>query len=159
MLREVMTGVAAGAVGTSVLNIVTYADMALRGRPASSSTSQLVGTVGDKLGVESLGSQSAGDDSTAENRRSGLGSLSGYVVGLGVGGIYGLVGDQLRSVPLGAKAVALGAIAMAASDTPLATLGINDPRTWGAADWASDVVPHLAYGLFTALAYDSFGRD
>jgi hypothetical protein len=38
---------------------------------------------------------------------------------------------------------------MAASDVPVARLGISDPRTWSAADWLSDVLPHLAYGLVT----------
>ncbi len=32
----------------------------------------------------------------------------------------------------------------------MAALGISDPRTWSAQDWAADVVPHLAYGLVTA---------
>ncbi len=36
MLREALTGMAAGAVGTVALNATTYADMALRGRAASS---------------------------------------------------------------------------------------------------------------------------
>ena len=28
-------------------------------------------------------------------------------------------------------------------------LGVTDPRTWAAADWISDAVPHLAYGVVT----------
>jgi hypothetical protein len=35
MLRGVLVGTLAGAAGTVALNIVTYADMAVRGRPAS----------------------------------------------------------------------------------------------------------------------------
>jgi hypothetical protein len=31
----------------------------------------------------------------------------------------------------------------------MAVLGVSDPRTWSAADWISDVVPHLAYGVVT----------
>ncbi|MDQ1620983.1 MAG: hypothetical protein QOE19_3552, partial [Actinomycetota bacterium] len=27
------------------------------------------------------------------------------------------------------------------------------PRTWSAVDWVADVVPHLAYGLVTALTH------
>ena len=37
----------------------------------------------------------------------------------------------------------------------MAALGVSDPRTWRPADWLSDLVPHLAYGAVTALAYDS----
>jgi uncharacterized membrane protein len=35
---------------------------------------------------------------------------------------------------------------MAATDVPVAALGVSDPRGWSAADWAADAVPHLAYG-------------
>ena len=28
----------------------------------------------------------------------------------------------------------------------MTALGITDPRQWSATDWASDVVPHVAYG-------------
>ena len=43
----------------------------------------------------------------------------------------------------------IGAAAMALSDVPLKTLGISDPSTWAAKDWAADLVPHLAYGVAT----------
>jgi uncharacterized membrane protein len=36
---------------------------------------------------------------------------------------------------------------MAATDVPVAALGVTDPRRWSAADWAADAVPHLAYGM------------
>jgi len=39
---------------------------------------------------------------------------------------------------------------MALSDVPLSLLGISDPASWSAKDWASDVVPHLAYGAITS---------
>ena len=38
---------------------------------------------------------------------------------------------------------------MLASDVPLAALGVSDPRRWSAADWVSDAVPHLVYGVTT----------
>jgi hypothetical protein len=41
-LRSVLIGTAAGAVGTAALDVVTYADMAARGRPESSMPSTLV---------------------------------------------------------------------------------------------------------------------
>jgi hypothetical protein len=37
----------------------------------------------------------------------------------------------------------------------MAGLGVTNPRSWSTADWVSDVVPHLAYGLVTALTYDA----
>jgi hypothetical protein len=45
---------------------------------------------------------------------------------------------------------------MAASDIPIAALGVSDSATWGISGWVADVVPHLAYGLVTAIAYDAF---
>ena len=36
MRRELAAGIAAGAVGTVALNLTTYLDMVIRGRPASS---------------------------------------------------------------------------------------------------------------------------
>jgi hypothetical protein len=54
-----------------------------------------------------------------------------------------------------AAAAGLGLAAMAASDLPATALGVTDPRTWGAAGWASDLLPHLAYGLATAAVYEA----
>lgn len=42
-----------------------------------------------------------------------------------------------------------GALAMAATDVPMARLGVSDPTSWSFEDWASDAVPHLMYGLVT----------
>jgi hypothetical protein len=47
---------------------------------------------------------------------------------------------------------------MAASDGTMAALGLTEPRKWDASTWATDVVPHLAYGAVTALAVRALGR-
>jgi hypothetical protein len=52
--------------------------------------------------------------------------------------------------------VGVGLAAMAAGNIPIAALGASDPARWGASGWATDLVPHLAYGLVTAIAYDAF---
>jgi hypothetical protein len=36
---------------------------------------------------------------------------------------------------------------MAATDTSMVKLGLTDPSSWSAADWLSDALPHLAYGI------------
>jgi hypothetical protein len=41
---------------------------------------------------------------------------------------------------------------MLACNAPMTALHVTDPRTWKAADWVTDLVPHLAYGWVTALA-------
>lgn len=49
-------------------------------------------------------------------------------------------------------AVFIAAAAMALSDVPLKLLGISDPASWEAKDWAADALPHLAYGVVTYAA-------
>ena len=155
VLRDVSVGAAAGAVGTVALNATTYADMVVRARPPSSVPSEVAGELAGKAGIDLSGSDG---DATAENRKSGLGALLGIGTGVGVGTAYGLVRPHLgRSVSIPSAAVALGLAAMAGSDVPAASLGVTDPTQWGANAWVSDLVPHLAYGLATAAAYEAFG--
>jgi hypothetical protein len=47
---------------------------------------------------------------------------------------------------------------MAAANGPMVAQGLTDPRTWGVAGWVSDVVPHVAYGLATAVTYRAVTR-
>jgi hypothetical protein len=95
------------------------------------------------------------DSERAGNRRSGLGALFGYGVGLGIGAAYGLLRPQLPGLPRPVAATGLGLAAMATSDVPATALGVTDPRAWGAVGWASDLLPHLAYGLATASVYEA----
>lgn len=160
MPNPILAGIAAGAVGSSALNVVTYADMAVRARPSSSMPSQVIGALAAKLGVRSLANSDDGaNHEAAENRRAGLGALSGYLVGLGVGAGYGLLRSRVRYVPVPVSAVALALAAMAGSDVPIGVLGVSNPQNWDARDWAADLGPHLAYGFFTALAFDAFAGD
>ena len=157
----ILTGAIAGALGTVALNIATYADMAIRARPSSSAPSDMVGVFAKKANVPLSPKGVGADDDTAKNRESGIGALLGFVNGLGVGALYGLLRSQINgnvSVPLAGTII--GAAAMAASDVPLATSGVSNPKTWDAASWASDAIPHLIYGLVTALAYEALqNRD
>lgn len=43
-------------------------------------------------------------------------------------------------------AATTGAVLLAAN-APMTLLKVTDPRTWSAADWASDILPHLGYGI------------
>lgn len=149
MRRELAAGIAAGAVGTVALNVTTYLDMLIRARPASSTPGDAAGKIADTVGAD------LGDEEQAPNRREGLGALLGIFTGLGVGAVYGLVRGRVH-VPLPVAAGCLGAAAMVGSDLPMTALGLTDPREWDAASWASDAVPHLAYGAAAALAYQMF---
>jgi hypothetical protein len=154
MLREVLMGTAAGAVGTVALNMTTYADMAVRGRPSSSVPAEVAGKLAGRAGIDLSGE--GFDEETVQNRKSGLGALSGYVVGLGVGTVYGLIRPALGDVSKPVAGAWLGLAAMAGSDVPAAALGVTDPTQWSANSWVSDIVPHMVYGLATAVAYDAF---
>ena len=154
--KGLLAGAGAGAAGTTVLNAVTYLDMALRGRPASSAPETAVQTIAGKLGLSV-----PGDSDTRENRTSGLGALLGIATGVGVGTALGVARAAGWRPPLGRSAVIVGLAAMLGSDTPMVLLGISDARTWSAADWLSDLAPHLAFGLTTAAvaqALDPPGR-
>jgi len=51
MLRGLLAGAAAGAAGTTVLNTVTYLDMAVRGRASSSTPQDTVKAMATRAGV------------------------------------------------------------------------------------------------------------
>jgi hypothetical protein len=142
------SGALAGAAGTTALNAATYLDMALRARPASDSTEQLVEEAADRVSLAIPGNKDE-----RGNRLQGLGPLSGIAVGVTVGAVAGLVHRGLarrgRALPAVVEVALIGGVAMALSDVPLKLLGISDPASWGAADWASDAIPHLLYGVVT----------
>lgn len=165
MLRRTLRGIAAGATGTAALNIATYVDMAARGRASSEVPAKVAGaltqSVGMPLEAEANGSEhvSQNEQAKAQHRLSGLGALMGYATGLGIGALYGLARPILVKLPLPLAGLALGAAAMASSDVPATITGATNPKTWGAAGWASDIIPHAIYGLVTVLTYEAYAED
>lgn len=153
MLRNVLLGMAAGAAGTAALNIVTYSDMAIRGRGSSSVPADVVGAIAEKTGTQ-LGDE----EEVVQARKSGLGALLGYETGLGLGALYGLLRSPKSDLPAPLAGVGLGAAAMVASDVPSSALGVTNPKEWTLDSWLSDIIPHLAYGIVTALVMDQFKR-
>ncbi|WP_203856970.1 hypothetical protein [Plantactinospora mayteni] len=134
-----MDGAIAGAVGSVALNMVTYLDMALRARPASSTPEESAQRLTEKLHI------GLGPEDRAANRRSGLGPLLGSATGVLSGAALTVIG--LRRLPGPVAAGLFGAGVMLASNGTLTALGVSDPRRWSRTDWLSDIVPHLAYGL------------
>lgn len=147
LVRGLLRGALAGAAGTSALNAVTYLDMAGRGRGASSAPADTVEKVAKHTGISI-----PGDKERCANRASALGSLNGMTVGVGIGSVLGLAEAAGWRPKVVLAGVACAALAMAMTDVPMAALGVTDPRKWSAADWASDALPHLAFGLVTASA-------
>jgi hypothetical protein len=152
MTRSLLAGVAAGAAGTTVLNLVTYLDMVVRARPASTTPESTVRRTEELTGVDLA--PEGPDSEEAENRRAGLGALIGIAAGLGTGAAYGLVSGRLDGVPLALRGAGVGLAASVGTTGPMAALGVTDPRSWPVSSWLSDLVPHLAYGLTTAAVFD-----
>ena len=153
MLKAIFRGATAGAAGTTALNAVTYLDMAIRGRPASSIPEQAV-----EKAAQSAGMDIPGRGEERQNRLAGLGPLAGLATGTGIGVLFGLVRVLRIRPPALIDAVLVGAAAMAATDLSMARLGVSDPRSWSATDWISDALPHLAYGAVTHATLVGFER-
>jgi hypothetical protein len=151
-MNGIAAGLAAGAAGTAALNAVTYADMLMRGRPASQVPARTAGALAARAGI------GLGQGEGAQNRREAGGALMGMAAGLGVGALYGCVRSRWRSAPLWLSALALAGTAMLAGDGPPIGLRVTDPRSWGASGWAADLLPHLAYGLTAAAVFDALRR-
>jgi hypothetical protein len=153
MLRNGLHGVIAGAAGAMALDITTYGDMLLRGRGASGVPARVAGAIADELGFDALAT--ARQEEPAANRREAAGALLGYATGIGIGGLYGVLRGSRGSVSTPLAGVALGILAMIASDMPIALTGASDPRTWTPVDWTSDLIPHLIYGLVTVETFEA----
>jgi hypothetical protein len=142
----ILRGAAAGAAGTTALNVVTYLDMAVRGRPASSTPER---TVEKLAGAARL--PVPGRGATRASRLEGLGALTGLVAGVGVGGLLGLA----RASGFRAGTLLTTLTVLVSTNGPMTVLGVTDPRTWSAVDWISDLVPHLAYAAVVTTTLDA----
>ena len=157
-MRGALLGGIAGATGTLALEVVTYGDMLLRGRAASGVPARTAGIIADLVGIDALATGARGE--VADNRRSAVGALLGDGSGIGLDSLYGLMRPLLGcgrvSTPLAGAAV--GMAAMTAADASYALTGASDPRTWTVADWISDFIPHLTYGLVTVATFEAITR-
>ena len=158
LLRGALRGAAAGAAGTTALNAVTYLDMTARARAASNTPADTVDALAQRAGLKIPGSSEQ-----RGNRLTGLGALTGIAAGVGVGALLGVArATRWHPRPITTALVAtIGALL--AGNAPMTLLGVTDPRTWAATDWAADIVPHLAYGAVAAWTFkteaDHAGRD
>lgn len=165
MANRIVAGAIAGAAGVLALNAAGYLDMLLRGRPASDLPARVAGKLADEIGLPLDLNGDADDDHDDEdtddepdapaNRREALGALLGIANGMGIGVAYGICRLIVPKAPAWLAGAAIGAAAMAAADYPASRLGLTEPRDWSATDWASDVLPHMAYGVVTALAFEA----
>jgi hypothetical protein len=149
--NRILMGMVAGAVGTTMLNVVTYLDMAMRGRPPSEVPEKVVDELTNKL---DLSLEGTGDREVASNRRSTLGALMGFASGMAWGSIYGAVHPSVGKVPPAVRSAGLGMAVMAGNDAPAIAMRATDPTEWGVAGWISDITPHIVYGVATVASYE-----
>ncbi|MFJ1706904.1 hypothetical protein [Kitasatospora sp. NPDC088346] len=149
VMRPLLYGAAAGAAGTTALNIVGYADMALRARAASSTPEVTLRALADRLHV-----RIPGEGQAQENRVAGLAPLTGYAAGLGIGATVALARAAGWRPGTAVQCAVTTAGVLIGTNGPMTVLGVTDPRTWSASDWISDIVPHLAYAVVTVGLLD-----
>ena len=154
--ERIIKGAIAGAVGTIALDAATAFDMLLRGRAPSSLPEKTVRAVLQR--VPQTPASLTGQTETSTHRRNGLGTLAGYSIGISLGAAYGMLPLSSRA-PSIIAGIVLGAAALAASDIPSVRLGVTDPSDWSPSEWLSDVIPHLGYGLFTAMAFETLASN
>ncbi len=153
-MGNAILGLAAGAAGTAVINLMTYLDMFVRARPSSSVPAETATRLAQSAGMR----LAADDTQTTRSRRTAAGSLLGYGAGLGLGAAYGLAERTLPDLPLPVSGALLGVVAMAATDVPATATGATDPLTWGPSGWLADLLPHLGYGIATVAVYRALRR-
>ena len=151
MLQRVLLGIIAGAAGTMALDITTYGDMFLRGRPpaASPPPSPVVWPIRSASGFRQRRDRGKSRQPSQCHRgpawlRDRLRHRRRLRLIRGRGG----------RIPTPLAGTAVGILAMVASDLPIALSGASDPRTWTPVDWLSDLIPHLVYGLVTVQTYE-----
>jgi hypothetical protein len=154
VVRRACWGLLAGASGATALNAATYSDMAIRGRPSSDAERRTAERLAESMGVPVPGRSAE----VRNNRLDGAGAVAGIAVGALVGVVGELINTAGWRAPILVEALVLGGLAMAATDGSMAALGVADPRSWTKADWLSDAVPHLAFGLATAAALRATSR-
>ena len=130
-LRKALKGAAAGAAGTTALNAVGYGDMALRGRPASSTPDQVAEQLARRSGLSIPGTGQA-----RQSRLEGLGALAGMATGVAVGAAAGQVqlapkaaARLIRNLQLPAGLVTLLHVGPAA-EAPSVKLPEHTDWTW-----------------------------
>lgn len=158
-MNNALAGAIAGAAGTAALNCTTYCDMALTGRSSSETPAEVIRRLAKRADLEPLAQPNVVANESTKNRRTALGALSGYGIGVSMGTVYGLLSPLFSGAPLLTKGLALAAASMIGSEAPAAAVGATDPRQWGIAGWIRDIVPRAVYGLVTAAVVDALAEN
>jgi hypothetical protein len=143
--RTAIYGAVAGAAGSALLNAATYADMAIRARPASKVPRRVVKEFARWGGVRRL----------PRARTEGLSMLLGYADGFATGVLFGALRPRMRNIPWYAAGVGIAAYTLIASEGIAVAMRKTDPRKWGVSGLLADLVPRVVYGCVTCVVYDA----
>src|SRR5665213_586780 len=83
VVSQAALGALAGAAGTAALDVVTYADMALRGRPPSGLPDKMARKLADLAGCEEFAKPADQLSDRMKQRRAGIAAMLGYAAVLG----------------------------------------------------------------------------
>lgn len=129
MIHTIVTGAIAGAVGEIALNIVSYADMAIRARPAS----RMPATVAKRLAeAVNLDLAEPGERTNkAAHREQAIGALLGYGMAIAASIAYALARRAGLRLPVPLAGIAIGGAAMSTSDSVASAVRATEPKSWG----------------------------
>ncbi|GAA3352418.1 hypothetical protein GCM10017744_001310 [Streptomyces antimycoticus] len=139
----------AAAVIGLCLGLVSYADMAVRARPASTTPEETLRKLTARLHI-----RIPGTGERLGNRIAGLAPMTGFAAGLGMRAVLGVARAAGWRPSLRRQYVVATVGALIGTNGPMTVLGVTDPRTWGLAGWVSDIVPHIAYAVVTVHVLD-----
>lgn len=154
LIRGALWGAAAGAAGTTALDVVTSLDMVVRARPASSTPEATVERLSQRLHLPIPGTEEA-----RKNRIAGLAPLTGIAAGVGIGALYGVLRAAGWRPGVTVSGVALTIGVLIGTNGPMTALGVTDPRSWTAEDWVADLLPHVAYAALTVAVMRGLDRQ
>lgn len=152
-------GALAGAAGTTALDVVSYTDMAIRGRPSSPLPNKVVKELARRANLEPYNRPDELLSDRDKNREAGFGALLGYVDGLGTGAMYGAIRPAMRGMSWFWGGLALALATGMLSEGSATALKQTDPRKWSVSDWIDDIVPRCVYGWVTAITFDVLAKD
>jgi hypothetical protein len=152
-------GAAAGAAGTAVLDVVSYADMAIRGRAPSELPKNVVKELANRARISPFNKPDDQLSDRDKNRESALGALIGYADGLGTGAMYGAIRPAMRGLSWFWAGLGLAIATGLLSEGTATALKQTDPRQWGVAGWVGDIIPRFVYGWVTAITFDALAKE
>jgi len=168
LANRIVAGLVAGACGSIALTATAGLDALIRGEAPRWLPGEVGHKMADELGLPldydlDSAEETAGIDARDVTERIGrreeaLGTLLSVANRLAIGLVYGMVRKILPRPPWWLAGGALGGVSMVAGDySAIWSDDDSKPRRTGT-DWLADVMPHMAYGVTTAIAFEAIKK-